>query len=154
MEKEGRVIIYEEGKWTEQTSFVKKITEKVSGIRFMCNTNYTWILQLLHMCGSVEDPEIKNQTLCLLLFGQRQRQLNFGRTILGWSIGKILIIILSLMVSTSRNKNIDNWGKSSSAYEIDHISLLCDSTLSSVLNFCIYLFYCNPKEDHIRKKYK
>ena len=55
-------------KWIEKTGFVKKITEKVSDIRFMCNINYTWILQLPHTDGSVEDPEIKNQTLCLLLF--------------------------------------------------------------------------------------
>ena len=34
-------------KRSKQTSFVKKITEKVSDIRFMCNINYTWILQLL-----------------------------------------------------------------------------------------------------------
>ena len=68
LEKEGHVIIYEEGKWTEQTSFVKKIIKKVSDIIFMCNINYTWILQLPHMDGSVEDPEIKDQTLCLLLF--------------------------------------------------------------------------------------
>ena len=34
----------------------------------MCNINYTWILQLPHTDGSVEDPEIKNQTLCLFHF--------------------------------------------------------------------------------------
>ena len=34
----------------------------------MCNINYMWILQLLYLGGSVEDPKIKNQTLCLLPF--------------------------------------------------------------------------------------
>ena len=46
-------------KRTEQTVFVKKITQKVSDMRFMCNINYMWILQLPNMDGSVEDPEIK-----------------------------------------------------------------------------------------------
>ena len=41
------------------------------------------------------------------------------------------------------------------AYENDHISLLRDSTLSNVLNFCFYQFYCNRKEkDHIKRKKK
>ena len=36
--------------------------------------------------------------------------------------------------------------------EADHISLLCDSTMSSALNFCFYVFFCNLKEkDHIRR---
>ena len=31
-------------------------------------------------------------------------------------------------------------------YEIDHVSLLRDSTTSSALNFCFfYVFYCNLK---------
>ena len=34
----------------------------------------------------------------------------------------------------------------------DHISLLCDSTMSSALNFCFYVFFCNLKEkDDIRR---
>ena len=54
---------------------------------------------------------------------------------------------------TSKNKNIDNRGKEMSPYESIYISLLCDSAMSSALNFCFYLFYCNPKEkDHIRRK--
>ena len=46
----------------------RKITKNVSDIRFMCNINYTWVLKLPHTDGSVEDPEIKSQTLCLLAF--------------------------------------------------------------------------------------
>ena len=38
-------------------------------------------------------------------------------------------------------------------YESDHMSLLCDSTLSTVLNFPFYVSYCNLKEkDHVRRK--
>ena len=38
-------------------------------------------------------------------------------------------------------------------YGNGHISLLHDSKLSNILNFCFYLFYCNRKEkDHIRKR--
>ena len=52
-EKEGRAIIYEKkknyksrifdkkSKRTEQTSFVRQVSEKVSDIRFICNINYT-----------------------------------------------------------------------------------------------------------------
>ena len=38
-------------------------------------------------------------------------------------------------------------------YEIDHISLLRDSTMSSAPNFCFfYVFYCNLKEKyHIKR---
>ena len=37
------------------------------------------------------------------------------------------------------------------AYEIDHIPLLQDSTISSALNFCFYVFYRTLKEkDHIK----
>ena len=36
-------------------------------------------------------------------------------------------------------------------HEIDHISLLWDSAMSSTLNFCCNVFYCNLKEkDHIK----
>ena len=55
--------------------------------------------------------------------------------------------------STSKNKNTDHQGEENCAYEGDHISLLCDSTMPSALNICFYLFYCNQKEkDHIRRK--
>ena len=40
----------------------RKITKRYH-IRFMCNINYTWILQLPHMDGFVEGPQTKNQTL-------------------------------------------------------------------------------------------
>ena len=54
-------------------------------------------------------------------------------------------MILSLRADTSKNKNIDHGVKETCAimsiqtiYEIDHISLLKDSTISSALNFCIF----------------
>ena len=35
-------------------------------------------------------------------------------------------------------------------YETNHISLFCDSTMSSAPNFVFYVFYCNLKEkDHM-----
>ena len=46
----------------------RKITKKVLDIRFLYNINYTWNLQLPHKNGSIEHPEIKNQTICILLF--------------------------------------------------------------------------------------
>ena len=71
-----------------------------------------------------------------------------GRIVSNWSVGKIILIILSFRVGTSTNKkNIKV------RYESSHSLLLCDSTASSALNFCFYLFYCNLKEkDHIRRK--
>ena len=49
----------------------------------------------------------------------------------GWSVGKTIIIIVSFMVGTSKNKNIDHQVKETCAiistqvtYENDHISLL------------------------------
>ena len=40
-------------------------------------------------------------------------------------------------------------------YKSNHISLLSDSTMSSVLTFYIYMFYWDLKEkDHIRRKVK
>ena len=72
---------------------------------------------------------------------------------MGRSIGKIIIIILSFRVDTSKNKNIDHLVKKTRAitlthatYETDHVSLLQDSTISSSQNFCFYVFYCNLKE--------
>ena len=65
-----------------------------------------------------------------------------GRIMSGWSLGKIIIII-SFRVGTFKNKNIDYGVKNTGAimlaqvtYKIDHVSLLQDSTISSVLNFC------------------
>ena len=60
----------------------------------------------------------------------------------GRSVGKIKII-LSFWVGTSENKNIDNRVQETCAimptkvtYEIDHISLLRDSTIPRALKFC------------------
>ena len=78
--------------------------------------------------------------------------------ILGWLVGKIIIIILSFRVSTSKNKNIDHWGKETCAfmsiqvtYETDCISLLCDSTMSNAPNFCFYVFFNLKEKDYIRR---
>ena len=54
---------------------------------------------------------------------------------LGQSVNKIIIIMLSLRVITSKNENFDQ-GKETCAYENNHIFLLCDSTVSFALNFC------------------
>ena len=65
-----------------------------------------------------------------------------GRIMSGWSVGKITIII-SFRVGTFKNKNIDYGVENTGAimlaqvtYKIDHVSLLQDSTISSVLNCC------------------
>ena len=64
-----------------------------------------------------------------------------GKIMSGWSVGKIIII--SFRVGTFKNKNIDYGVKNTGAimlaqvtYKIDQVSLLQDSTISSVLNFC------------------
>ena len=88
----------------------------------------------------------------------RRRQLNIfvvravERIISSQSVGKIIIITLSFRVGTSKNKNIDHRVKETCAvmstqitYETDHISLLCDSTISSALIF-FHVFYCTLKE--------
>ena len=70
------------------------------------------------------------------------------------SVGKIIVINLSFWVDTSKNGNIDHRVKETCAiistqvtYEIDHISLFQDSTISSALNFCfLCVFYCNLKK--------
>ena len=63
----------------------------------------------------------------------------------GWSVSKI--IILSFRVDTSKNKNIDHVVNETCdirstqvTYEIDHISLLQGSTISSGLIFCFMYF--------------
>ena len=60
----------------------------------------------------------------------------------GQLVGKILIIILSFRVGTSKN-NIDHQVNETCAiisiqvtYETDHIPLLHDSTMSDALSFC------------------
>ena len=76
---------------------------------------------------------------------------------MGWSVNKI--IILSFRVGTSENKHIDHGVKETCAimsaqvtYEVDYISLLWDSAISSALNFCFYVLYRDLKEnDHIKR---
>ena len=65
---------------------------------------------------------------------------------LGWSFGKILIIILSLRVGTSKNKNTEHCVKETCAimsmqviHETNHTSLLGDSTMPNAINFCFFL---------------
>ena len=55
--------------------------------------------------------------------------------------------MLSFRVDTSKNKNIDHGVKETFAimstqvtYEIDHVVLLRDSTISSALNFCFFMY--------------
>ena len=71
-----------------------------------------------------------------------------GRTCSGRSFGKIIIIILSFKVGISKYKNINHRVKETCAimptqvtYETDHISLLCDSTMSSASNFCFFMYF-------------
>ena len=66
------------------------------------------------------------------------------------SVGKIAIEILSLGVGISKNKNIDNRGKETCAYESDHISLLCDSTMLSAL--FIYFITTQKKKIILEEK--
>ena len=61
----------------------------------------------------------------------------------GWSVQKIIIIIIILSFRVGISKNIDHQVKETCAivltqvtYETDHISLICDSTVSSAANFC------------------
>ena len=61
----------------------------------------------------------------------------------GRSVSKI-IIILSLRVGISKNKNIDHQVKETCAqvtHETNHISVLCHSTMSSTLNFCFFMYF-------------
>ena len=70
------------------------------------------------------------------------------------------MIIPRFRVATFKN-NIDHRGKETCVimliqvtYEIDHVSLLQDSTIQSALNFFFYVFYFNLKEKgQITKKY-
>ena len=66
-----------------------------------------------------------------------------GRITLGGSVSKILIIILSFRVGSSKNKNADHRVKETDAimsiqvtHETDLISLLRDSAMSNPLNDC------------------
>ena len=65
------------------------------------------------------------------------------RIISGRSVGKI-ILILNFRFGLSNSKNIDDGIKETCAtmltkgtYEVNHISLLWDSTISSALDFCL-----------------
>ena len=60
--------------------------------------------------------------------------------------------ILSLRVGTSKNKNIDHRGRVTCDYETDLISLLHDSPMSSVLNFCFSYTLLQPKRNIKGKK--
>ena len=64
----------------------------------------------------------------------------------------MIIIILSLRVGRSKNKNTDHQGKETCAYKKDHISLLCDSTMSSALNFCFLSVLLQRKRKRSYKK--
>ena len=56
-----------------------------------------------------------------------------------------MITILGLRVGISKNENIDHQGKENCANESDHISLCCDSVLSSALNFYLLSTLLQPK---------
>ena len=64
---------------------------------------------------------------------------------MGQSVSKIIKVILSLRVGTSKNKNIDHWDRETSDNESYLISLLCDSTISRALNFCFLCTLLQPK---------
>ena len=84
----------------------------------------------------------------LQLLSIRWRQLNF---LFYRQLGEYfqVIMMLSFIGSTSKTKKYE-----SARLRMEAItSLLHDSTLSNVLNFCFYLFYCNHKQkDHIWRK--
>ena len=69
------------------------------------------------------------------------------RIILGQLVGKkkkiiiIIIIITNIAFHTSKNKNVDQQGKEDctwGTWESDHVTLLCDSTMPSAINFYFY----------------
>ena len=37
-------------------------------------------------------------------------------------------------------------------YETDHVSLLCDSSISSALNFCFLCVYCNQEQKDVIRR--
>ena len=75
-----------------------------------------------------------------------------GRIILGRLVSKIMKIILSFRVGTSKNENIDHRGRETCDYESDLIFLLCDSKMSSVLNLCFLHTSLQPKRKRNGKK--
>ena len=67
-------------------------------------------------------------------------------------VDKIIIIILTLRVGTSKNENIDHQVKKPCAImstqvtnETNHISVLCHSTMSNALNFCFLCILLESK---------
>ena len=83
---------------------------------------------------------LRRRQLNFLLYGQSGELFRVGRS------AKIIIIVLSFSVGTSKNKNIDHRVKGTSAimltqvtYETDPILLFCDLTMSSAPIFC-FLF--------------
>ena len=62
------------------------------------------------------------------------------------------MIILGLRVGRSKNKNTDYQGKETCAYKKDHISFLCDSTMSSALNICFLSVLLQRKRKRSYKK--
>ena len=65
-------------------------------------------------------------------------EINLGQLV------KKLIIILSLRVDTSKNRNINHLGKKTCVYKSNYISLPCDSMMSSALNFCFLSTLLQP----------
>ena len=70
------------------------------------------------------------------------------RIISGWLVGKIIILILNFRFGLSKSKNIDDGVKETCAimlrkvtYEVNHISLLWDSTISSALDFLFVMYF-------------
>ena len=61
-----------------------------------------------------------------------------------------MIIILTLMISTSKNKNIDHQDKEICSDERNHISLLCDLMILSALIFCFLSTLLQPPKEKIK----
>ena len=84
----------------------------------------------------------------LIYYILKLKILAVGRVISDRSVGKIKIIILSLRVGTSKNKNIDHGVKETCAimstqvtYEIDHISLLPRFSNIKCNKFLFFMYF-------------
>ena len=77
----------------------------------------------------------RRRQLNFLLYGQSGELFPVGR-----SVSKITIIL-----STSKKKNIDHRSRETCDHESDLISLLRDSTMSGVLNFYFLSTLLQPK---------
>ena len=80
------------------------------------------------------------------------------KIISGLSVGKIIIIILSFRVGTSKNKNIENRVKENCAIMSTQVTYETDQIFTPWFNnvkctkFLFYKFYCNLKEKvHIKR---